>query len=248
MFYLNLQRKWKQLQGRKFAKLTLTSLSPLKTALLCGCIGITLSSFLIYSLEHRLRPLITTIAQAQATNLLSSTISTSISQQNIDYTQFITIQQNTQGEITALTTNMTAMNKMRSTLVEGVLASLEEVDVSVIEVPMGSLLEFDLLWAKGPVLTARSMSVGTIAAQFHSEFSQAGINQTLHRIYLEIVAPVTLMMAGDTLKTTVSNQICVSETVIVGSVPNTSLQMGSSFLESTLTFTPLQDFSPTFSE
>lgn len=214
--------------------------SPRQTLVESCVLGLVLAMGAIFLLELRLRPMVQTIAQAQATNLITATIASSIASQDIDYSQFIHIQQNQAGEITALSSNMTAMNQMRSQLIDGVLLSLEEVDVSVIQVPVGSLLESELLWAKGPSLQARSMSVGTIVAQFHSEFTQAGINQTLHRIYLQISAPITLMMAGDTLETVVEQQICVSETVIVGSVPNTNFQMGSPFLESSLTFTPIQ--------
>lgn len=240
MFYPSLHRTLRKL-GAFCPKLSQDSpLTPLKTALYCGGIGVLLAGLMISTLEHRLRPLVTTIAQAQATNLLSHTMGDSISAQNIDYSQFITIKQNNQGEITALTTNMTAMNQMRGQLVAGVLQSLEDVDVSIIEIPIGSLFEFELLWATGPTIKARSMTVGTISAQFHSEFAQAGINQTIHRIHLEISAPIQLMLAGDTLETTVESQICLSETVIVGSVPDTNLQMGTSFLESSLTFTPTE--------
>ncbi|MFI3251454.1 MAG: sporulation protein YunB, partial [Eubacteriales bacterium] len=99
------------------------------------------------------------------------------------------------------------------------------VDISVIEVPLGSLFSMELLWAKGPTIKARSMTVGTVSAEFESNFSQAGINQTLHRIYLHVTVPITLLLAGDTVETEITTKLCVSETVIVGTVPNTNLQL-----------------------
>lgn len=189
--------------------------------------GLCFASVIIFFLDLRLSPVVSTMAIAQATNLLTETITTHITQENLDYDQFVTIERNSQGEITALTSNMSSMNSMRADLVTTVLESLDQVDISVIEVPLGSLLDSEFFWAKGPCISARAMSVGTISAQFHSEFTHSGINQTLHRIYLQVNVPIYLMMAGDTLETTVETQLCVSETVIVGVVPDTNLQMGA---------------------
>lgn len=189
--------------------------------------GIFLASVIICYLDLRLSPLIKTMALTQTTNLLTQTITTHIDQENLDYAEFVTIERNIQGEITALTSNFSAMNAMRADLIATVLMSLEELDISVVEVPLGSLLNSELLWAKGPRISARAISVGTISAQFHSEFTHSGINQTLHRIYLQVSVPIYLIMAGDTLETTVETQLCVSEIVIVGKVPNTNLQMGA---------------------
>lgn len=190
--------------------------------------GIIFAFCLIYFLDQRLSPVVSTMAMTQVNNLLTETITNHILDEKLDYGQFISIERNEQNEITALTTNMSAMNHMRSQLVSTVLDALNEVDISVVEVPLGSLLASDLFWAKGPTIQAKTMSVGTISAQFHSEFSHSGINQTLHRIYLQISVPIFLIMAGNTIETTIETQLCVSETIIVGVVPNTNLQMGTS--------------------
>lgn len=190
-------------------------------------LGIFFASIIISFLDTRLSYVVKTMALTQATNLLTETITTHMTEKTLDYSEFITIERNNQGDITALTSNMTSMNEMRTQLISTVLKSLEEVDISVIKVPLGSLFHSEIFWAKGPRISARAMSVGTISAQFHSEFTHSGINQTLHRIYLQVTVPIYLMVAGETLETTVDSQLCVSETIIVGVVPDTNLQMGA---------------------
>lgn len=201
--------------------------SSLRSFLASCVLGGILSCVIIFFLDLRLSAVVSTIALAQASNLFTETITNHIMEENLAYDQFVNMERNSNGDIIALTTNVSTMNQMRSTLIATVLESLEGVDISVIEVPLGSILQSEFFWAKGPTIQARAMSVGTISAEFQSEFSNSGINQTLHRIYLDITVPIHLMMAGNTIETTVETQLCVSETVIVGVVPDTNLQMGN---------------------
>ena len=117
------------------------------------------------------------------------------------------------------------MNLLRAELTDTILEALEGVDVSSIHLPMGSLLDFEPLWAKGPDLQVRAMTVGTVSAEFDSEFSSAGVNQTVHRIWLEVVVPMTVLLPGDELEVTVQTRLPLAETVIVGQVPNTYLSL-----------------------
>ena len=90
---------------------------------------------------------------------------------------------------------------------------------------MGSLLDLDVLWGLGPSLKVHAMAVGTADARFSSSFSEAGVNQTLHRIELELTVPMTLLLPGGPVETESVTRLCVAETVIVGRVPDAYLQM-----------------------
>lgn len=100
------------------------------------------------------------------------------------------------------------------------------MDVSEIQVPLGSLFDLEPLWAKGPAIRARAMTVGTVRAEFDSQLTSAGVNQTLHRIWMEVDVPMTLLLPGGEVEVSVDTRLCVAETVIVGKVPDTYLQMG----------------------
>ena len=71
------------------------------------------------------------------------------------------------------------------------------------------------------------LSAGDVTTQFRHSFEQAGINQTLHRVMLDVSVTVYLLIPGETLSTQVDSEICVAETVIVGQVPETYLYLGS---------------------
>lgn len=62
---------------------------------------------------------------------------------------------------------------------------------------------------------------GTVETDLKSEFKEAGINQTLHRIYLEVKCNVNILTPYSTIKETIVNQVLLVEGVIVGNIPNT---------------------------
>ena len=165
----------------------------------------------------------------QAANALTAVIDRAIAadlaERDVDYGDFVTIQRDASGAITAMTTDMAALNQLRAQLVAQILSALEGVDASEIRIPLGSLVDSELVWARGPELRVRALRVGTVSAEFRSDFSQAGVNQTLHRIELEVAVPVTLILPGGQTELTVETGLRVAETVIVGAVPDTYLTL-----------------------
>ena len=208
-----------RLSGRKPVR----GRGPLAAAAVTLLIALAVSVGCTTLLEARLRPMVVTVAQAQAEQMLAAVIEACVldtmEEEGADYQTFVQIQREEDGTITSLTTDVTGMNRLRARLIEAVLEVLEGVDVSQIEIPLGSLLDFDILWGLGPSLKVHAMTVGTVDAEFISQFSSAGVNQTLHQIDLEVTVPITLMLPGGAVETVSRTSLCVAETVIVGQVP-----------------------------
>ena len=188
--------------------------------------------FLITSLlETRLRPMVVTAAQAQTQNQMAAVVERTIlgrlDGDGVSYSDFVTIQRDESGGIVALTTDTVALNRLRGELVETALEALRGVDVSQIQIPLGSLLDFDLVWGLGPTMKVHAMTVGTAEGEFSSEFTSAGVNQTLHKIDLELSIPLTLMLPGGAVEAVCRTSVPIAETVIVGQVPEVFLQAGT---------------------
>ena len=169
-------------------------------------------------------------AQAQTQNEMTRVVEDAIWNQleesGVGYADLVNIQRGEDGAITAVTTDTAALNRLRAQLLGAALAALEGVDVTQIQIPLGSLLDFDLLWGLGPTVKVHAMTVGTAAGEFSSEFSSAGVNQTLHRISLSLEIPLTLMLPGGRAEAVCRTDVPIAETVIVGRVPDTYLQLG----------------------
>lgn len=185
-------------------------------------------------LEARLRPVAEIAARTQAQNTITALVEHAVmedlARRAVGYGDLVTIQRDGAGTITALTTDMAAMNLLRGELISQVLQALEGVDVSQISIPLGSLFFSEVTWARGPAIQAQALRVGTVSGEFESDFSAAGVNQTRHRICLNLSIPVTVLLSGSRIEVPVETSLCVAETVIVGQVPNTYLQVdGSAF-------------------
>lgn len=201
-------------------------------ALITLAVALIIAASVIGLLENKLRPVVAEIASARAQNVMTAVVENAVTAdlaaRQVSYADFVAIQRDEKGAITALTTNMAQMNLLRAELTAAILEALESVDVSDIEVPLGSLFDLEPLWAKGPTLKTKAMTVGTVRAEFDSQFTSAGVNQTLHRIWMEVDVPITLLLPGGEVEVTLNTRLCVAETVIVGQVPDTYLQVGQS--------------------
>ncbi len=72
----------------------------------------------------------------------------------------------------------------------------------------------------GPDIKIKMMTDGNVITDLKSEFKEAGINQTLHRVYLEVVCNVTILTPYETITETITNQVLLIEGVIVGNIPD----------------------------
>ena len=85
----------------------------------------------------------------------------------------------------------------------------------------GSFTGFKLLAGKGPGVPIRISSVGNVETDLKSEFSAQGINQTLHRVYLQVVCEISILTPYNSITEKITNQVLIAENVIVGKIPNT---------------------------
>ena len=179
--------------------------------------------------ERALRPMLAAAARYQVRSQVTAAVeqwaARDLQERGVDYSDFVTITRNEAGEITALSADMARLNLLRAELSAHLLERLEDSQLEL-TIPVGSLLPIEPTWARGPELHLRALALGTASAEFESEFTSAGINQTRHRLWLELSVPVTVLLPGGGEELTVDSRLCVAETVIVGQVPQTWFQTG----------------------
>ena len=85
----------------------------------------------------------------------------------------------------------------------------------------GSFTGLKILSGRGPGIKIRISSVGDVATDLRSEFVSQGINQTLHRVYLQVDTSVNILTPFDNIEKEISNQVLLMENVILGEIPST---------------------------
>ena len=159
-------------------------------------------------------------ARAAATYLISSAVCRRMSDERIRYNDMIAFEKNEEGQITALSADMTKMNDLKSRLDLDVLENLSKDSRTEFSLPLGSLTNSVFLMGKGPSFRFHFVPTGDIATDFRSDFSSGGINQTCHRIYLDVTVGITVLMPFHCCSEEVTTSVCIAETVIVGAVPD----------------------------
>ncbi len=80
----------------------------------------------------------------------------------------------------------------------------------------------------GPNIHIKLIPSGNVITDFKSEFKSAGINQTLHRLYLEVECNVNIITPYDNIGASIVNQVLMCESIIVGQIPGTFYEFNNS--------------------
>lgn len=192
-----------------------------KTAVILG-IFLIMSAVFLY-LQLILSPLIVELAKAgvdnRASYIINEAIETQMQSDDIDYENIVFLEKDINGNITALKTNINEVNRLKTQILSVIDDMLLDLDVNEIGIPLGSLFIPELFSGMGPKLPVKVMSVSASDAEFHNEFSEAGINQTSHRMMMDVNITMTVLTPMGTESISVTSAVVVAETVIVGLVP-----------------------------
>ena len=180
--------------------------------------------------RDRYRGAIRELARTKVTNATSDLINDAIDGQiemgNIQYDRIVYFEKDLNGRITALKTNMSEVNRLKTNILNLINDEILAMDTSHLGVPLGSLFLPEFLSGKGPGIPVEIISIRNSDASFDSTFRAAGINQTMHQLSMEVLIDVSVLVLGETESFAVSSQVVVAETIIVGDVPDTYLQTG----------------------
>lgn len=194
---------------------------------------LALITILFFLFRSRYRDVVRELAETQVKNTTSDLTNDAIAKQIADgiiqYDRIVFFEKDLDGRITALKTNMSEVNRLKTDILNIINDEILALDTSDIGIPLGSLFLPELLSGKGPVIPVHILSIRNSDASFSSNFVQAGINQTLHQLIMLVSVDVAILVLGQTGSFTITSEVVVAETVIVGDVPNTFLQTGGNY-------------------
>ncbi|MBQ7801800.1 MAG: sporulation protein YunB [Oscillospiraceae bacterium] len=181
-------------------------------------------------LRSKYRLVIQDLAETQVKNTTSDLTNDAIAKQiaagDIQYDRIVYFEKDLNGRITALKTNMSEVNRLKTDILNIINDEILALDTSDIGIPLGSLFLPELFSGKGPAIPVHILSIRNSDATFVSHFSEAGINQTLHQLTMDVSVDVAVLVLGRTSSFTINSEVVVAETVIIGDVPETFLQTG----------------------
>ncbi len=194
------------------------------------CFSVIVAMGVLIAFRSRYYHVIRDLAKTQVTNSTSDLINDAIDRQieigNIQYDRIVYFEKDLNGRITALKTNMSEVNRLKTDILNLINDEILAMDSSDLGIPIGSLFLPEILAGRGASIPVNILSIRNSDGGFQSNFSEAGINQTLHQLTMDVSVDVAILVFGRTESFTVTSRVVVAETIIVGQVPDTLFQTG----------------------
>lgn len=191
-----------------------------------GIIFIFVAVFLFVTLyfvsDKRMTPIINTLALSRAQNLATVIINDTVSSlmdSTASFSELIEIEYDESGKISALRTDSIGMNRLKSMIGVSITKAIGEIEESRISVALGTLTGSTFLAGRGPKITLNVHISCSCSIEVRNSFEYSGINQTMHKVMLDITTFVNVLSVGETLTSQVFTSIPIAETVIIGQIP-----------------------------
>lgn len=192
---------------------------PARIGMIILILSLLLMIFLTFA-DLRLKPVVINAARSRARLFASDVISRSVDAAVAESAgNFINVIYGEDG-ISAIETNVTGISRLRADSILNIRGEISDIDRMTLDIPLGNLAGGMLLTGRGFPVRIKLVPIGDVSGEIYSEFSETGINQTLHRIYLRVRVSMNMIVASDTVRLELADDILVAETVIVGRVPD----------------------------
>lgn len=159
------------------------------------------------------------IVKNEVTLMINECVADYLQENNINYTDLITVSLNDKKEVTTIGTNTIAINKLKADVTNAIATELKDSRGEKVRVSLGNLFDSYILDYIGIEFQVKLTDYGFIETDITSSFKSAGINQTLHRINLKIKVDVNINVGTLYQTETVETEILLAETVMLGNVP-----------------------------
>lgn len=186
--------------------------------------SILTASLVISYFRNSLRPTVVSMAEnyavREATLKINECVANTLSTEGELYKSFVTFSEDAEGKVRLLTADSTKTNSLKAEISAELVKALGDIKGQTFGIPLGNVINGNLFAGKGPVLNVKILSVGAVTTDFRSEFEAAAINQTLHRIMLDVSVNVSVYVPFSLRDVAVKGSVCIAESVLVGDVPD----------------------------
>ena len=184
------------------------------------CLLLLIALVLIYYF-YVVLPFITNVLSEKAYNVNVRCINDAVisSLEGVKYEDLVVVEKNSEGEIVLITSNVNKVNLIAREVIKNSENNIATNLKDGIELPLLSFLGLNIVSGYGSNISIKSISISNINCDFISEFKGAGINQTIHSVYLIINSNLSINFPFSRQEKQFSTKVLVCESVLVGKVP-----------------------------
>ena len=178
-------------------------------------------------IDNAIRPTILSLSEAKLRAIAVQAMNDAVREtvgSDISYTDLINIQKDADGNIALVSANAVKMNQLAASTAIAAQDRILNLGEQGIGIPIGTILGGQLMTGRGPKVNVKFEPVGSVTTDFMTEFEDAGINQTRHKVYLVFNATVRILISNAAQTVEISTQVLISDTIIIGDVPENYFQ------------------------
>lgn len=185
-----------------------------------------LTIFILF--DYNIRPVVISLVSARMQAMAVRYINDAANEtlySGLTFDDLVRISTNDEGRAAYVQADAVAINRIGVSVAQSAQSRMEQELLRYVDIPLGSFVGGQLLSGRGPNVRIPTLPVGTSYTRYKSEFIAAGINQTRHRIFLEIVTQVRVVIPPSSEIVTAHNEVLVAETIIIGDVPQSYISV-----------------------
>ena len=148
-------------------------------------------------------------------------IENSLETDRVRYADLIKFGRDGNGNIVSVTTDAYYLNKIGNNIGDEVDRQINEMKSYILRIPVGVLFSEQFINGRGPKVPLIFVMTGITTTDFENEFTAAGVNQTHHRIMMNIKINTYVIHSGNVTVVPYETNVCIAESIVVGITPQT---------------------------
>ncbi len=199
----------------------------LKTKLIIFVILLAVAVVVIIFFDNATKVIISvSSAQMRAMNTAAVDYAVSQTLSGIRYDDLVDVKYDEAGDVISISSDSVTINNIARKTAYLTQTKLTEMSEGGLEVPLGAFTGIEAIAGFGDKVNVKIIPVVSVECSFVSSFRQAGVNQTLHTVYLEVLTQITVVLSARTNTVTASAEVMICESIINGKIPDVYLQGG----------------------
>lgn len=135
------------------------------------------------------------------------------------YSDYVSIEKNSNGDITLITTDAVKVNEINKKIALKTDELLVQKLKNGVKIPFMAFTGIKFLAGYGFDVDLKIIAVSEVNCAFNDVFTAAGINQTMHSLYLTVQSTLVIDIPTYRKSTVLDTDVLLGEAVVIGKVP-----------------------------
>ena len=185
---------------------------------------VLLSMYLV--VNAKVRPTILSLAHARLESIAVKAMNDAVREtiKDLDYNDLISVKIDSDNNVSFIQADTIKMNDLATKTALTAQENISSIGEQGILIPFGTILGNQFTSGKGPRVKVKMEPIGSVTSEYETEFEDAGINQTRHKIFITLISNLRIIIGSSSQHVSASTQILVSETIIIGDVPDSFMR------------------------